>query len=396
MQLHDIRSAELDGKRVLLRVDFNVPFFEGKISDTTRIQKTLPTIQYILEQGGYPVIASHFGRPKGQFNLEFSLSQLVETIESIIQEKIIFFSDIYNQAKLAKKGISLLENLRFYSGETDNDASFSRQLACWGDIYCNDAFSVCHRSHASMVGITKILPSYAGIHLQNEINQIDALLGGNNHPSMAIIGGAKISTKIAVLMNLTQKMDTLIIGGAMGNTFLKATGHKVGTSLVESDHVETANKILQLAKENSCQIALPIDACVSDNINHASNARNTDINSINEFEAIFDVGPKSIESFRKIICSSKTVIWNGPLGAFEYVPFNKATLEVGKIVAENTQSGKIQSIVGGGDTIAALSPHNIINEMGYVSTAGGAFIEYLEGNPLPGIEALRLRNEGTL
>ncbi len=387
--LTGIDDMDIGGKRVLLRADINVPMVNGKITDVTRISKIVPTLRLILSKGGHPIIASHLGRPKGHYSEDLSLRNLVSTLETIVEKKVSFYPDILDSSHVTlTEGLSLLENLRFYPGETINDPEFARQLASWGDIYCNDAFSASHRGHASIVGIPEVLPSAAGRLLLTEISRIDEIVDGQRRPSTALIGGSKISTKIDVLKNLCRKVDNFVIGGSMGNTFLAAQGFNIGLSRVETDHVETALEILDRAATHNCNIILPVDACVSTSIENSTRARNTDIENIEQNEAIFDLGPRSIEAIQKILGASRTVLWNGPLGAFEHKPFDQSTKAVGEYIALRTQSGEIRSIAGGGDTISALAEHDLLDGIGFVSTAGGAFMEYLAGKILPGIKAL--------
>ena len=391
-KLKDIRTANLENKRVIVRVDFNVPFFENRVTDTTRIQRSVKTIRVIKGLEGRPVLISHFGRPSGKIVPEFSLSQIVPAVEEVLGEKVRFFEDIYSsQTNSDFKGISLLENLRFYPGEVSNCYTFSQRLSHWGEIFCNDAFSVSHRSHASVVGITKFLPSFAGLNLINEITHINSTLSGMSQGTIAIIGGAKISTKISVLKNLLKRVDFILIGGAMGNTFLKAKGFRVGSSLLEADQILTAKAILALAEKENCQIVLPSDVVVSETLTDGVSAKNKSISELKDSDSIFDIGKQTIKDFCQIIGQGSTVLWNGPVGAFEYDPFQKGTVEIGKFVAEKTQSKAIQSIIGGGDTISALSGLKILEQFGFVSTAGGAFIAFLEGKSLRGVKAVEIR-----
>lgn len=391
LSVKKLAKMDLQNKRVLIRVDINVPMHNRMVSDTTRIERIIPSLNTIIKKGGHPVILSHLGRPKGKRVDELSLDGLVKPLEQLWGKRIQFHPEIElaktNPEDRFQKSATLLENVRFYPGETSNDPEFVNQLARWGEVYCNDAFSASHRNHASIVGLARKLPSCAGELLDVEIENIEGILSSNVRPSTAIIGGAKISTKLALLGNLTQKVDNLLVGGAMANTILLAQGFDVGNSLVEKDYLETALDFIQEAKKNSCNIFLPKDFQIAPQINHNSSII-AEIESDLSGMGIFDLGPKSIREFENVLLQSKKVVWNGPLGAFEFPPFDNSTNQLGKSLATRTENGQIISLIGGGDTIAALGKINLLDSMSFVSTAGGAFIEYMEGKELPGISAL--------
>lgn len=386
-----IANMELQDRKVLVRVDINVPIHNGIVGDETRIARAVPSINQIIEKGGHPVILSHLGRPKSKPVADLSLAQLVKPFEKHLGKNIQFCPNIdliHGRSKnLFTKSATLLENVRFYPGETSNDPEFVTNLARWGDAYCNDAFSASHRNHASIVGLARALPCFAGNLLETEIENIDRILQSDVGPSTAIIGGAKISTKLKVLANLSKKVDCLLIGGAMANTILLAQGYEVGSSLVEKDHLQTALDFLKEAELNACKVCIPKDFQVAPHINHGTSTIKRIDTNLNGM-GIFDLGPETIKTFENVIIKSKKVLWNGPLGAFEFPPFDNSTSKLGNLLANRTKSGDIISLIGGGDTIAALVKSNHLEAMSFVSTAGGAFIEYMEGKELPGINAL--------
>jgi len=385
-------EMDIKDKKVLIRVDINVPIQDGLVGDITRVERIIPSLQTIIDKGGHPIIISHLGRPKGKRLEELSLIHLVKPLENLLGKPVQFQPEINindcSAVELYSKSVTLLENVRYYPGESTNDPDFVNLLARWGDIYCNDAFSASHRSHASIVGLANKLPACAGKLLEVEINNIDDILGSDVGPLTAIIGGAKISTKLTLLANLTQKVDNLLVGGAMANTILLAQGHDIGNSLVEKDYLDTALDFLQEADENACKVYLPSDFQIAPDIRHA-NSQIAEIDDSIGGMGIYDLGPKSIIRFAKILDQSKKVVWNGPLGAFEFAPFDHSTIQLGTTLAERTKEGRAVSLIGGGDTIAALAKGDLLDSMSFVSTAGGAFIEYMEGKELPGIKALQ-------
>ncbi len=384
---------DLHNKKVLIRVDINVPIQNGIVGDTTRIERVIPSIKTIIQKGGHPVIISHLGRPKGKVLDDLSLGNLVKPLEQLLGTNVQFQPDLdlgnMRPEDLFQEPVTLLENVRFHPGETSNDVEFVDKLAAWGDVFCNDAFSASHRNHASIVGLAHKLPCCAGKLLEIEVKNIEDILSSDVGPATAIIGGAKISTKLTLLGNLTQRVNNLLIGGAMANTILLAQGSKIGNSLVETDYLGTALDFLQQADRNSCQVFLPVDFQIAPHIDHGSSIiadQETELSGM----GIFDLGPKSIKEFEIVLLQSKKIVWNGPLGAFEYPPFDNSTNQLGKFLATRTKNGQAISLIGGGDTIAALGKNKLLDSMSFVSTAGGAFIEYMEGKELPGIVALRV------
>ena len=386
--------ADLNGKRVLVRVDLNVPIVNGQVSDLTRILRSLPTLNFISQQGGKVILLSHFGRPKGQEIPEMSLQPLCKVLSDQLNLPVKFASNcIGSPAKEAinalKSGdILLLENTRFHAGEELNDEDFVKELVANGDYYVNDAFSAAHRAHGSTEGIAHHLPSFAGHALVKEIDALNSVLSSPKHPVMAIIGGSKVSTKIDLLTNLVAKVDELVIGGAMANTFLLAKGINVGKSLCEHDLIDTAKNILSEAIKNNCEIILPNDVVVAEKLEDNVASRSISLEQLEANEMIFDIGPNAIDNLKSKLNSVKTLLWNGPLGAFEFRPFEKATVEVARFAADQTMNGKLVSIAGGGDTVSALNQADVGEKFSYVSSAGGAFLEWLEGKVLPGVKVL--------
>jgi phosphoglycerate kinase len=389
-------EAELRGKRVLLRLDLNVPTENGKVTDATRLKRVAPTILEIADKGGKVILLSHFGRPKGR-DPKDSLKPVADKLSEVIGRKVSFVDDCVGQraeavVKAMKPGdIVCLENTRFHAGEEKNDASFVEQLAQLGDIYVNDAFSAAHRAHASTEGLAHKLPAYAGRAMQAELEALSKALEQPQRPVTAIVGGAKISTKLDLLGNLLKKVDVLIIGGAMANTFLLAQGRNVGKSLVERDLVPTAQDILAKARADKREIVLPVDAVVAFKFEANAPSRAADVADVGDDEMILDIGPNSIDQVASVLARSKTLVWNGPFGAFEMEPFDTGTIEAAEAAAELTQAGNLVSVAGGGDTVAALNAAGAADRFTYVSTAGGAFLEWMEGKPLPGVEALRVK-----
>ncbi|SCW73398.1 phosphoglycerate kinase [Rhizobium mongolense subsp. loessense] len=382
------------GKRVLVRVDLNVPVKDGKVTDTTRIERVAPTILELSKKGAKVVLLAHFGRPKEGPSPDLSLSLIAPDVAKVLGKPVATASDSIGQAAASavagmKDGdILLLENTRFHKGEEKNDAEFTKALAANGDIYVNDAFSAAHRAHASTEGLAHLLPAYAGRTMQQELEALEKGLGSPVRPVVAIVGGAKVSTKIDLLMNLVKKVDALVIGGGMANTFLAARGTNVGKSLCEHDLGETAKQIMIEAATAGCAIILPEDGVVAREFKAGAANQTVDINAIPEDAMVLDVGPKSVEVVKAWIERAQTLVWNGPLGAFEIEPFDKATVAAAKYAAERTKAGKLTSVAGGGDTVSALNHAGAADDFSYVSTAGGAFLEWMEGKVLPGVAVL--------
>ena len=387
-------ELDLNGKVALVRVDVNVPVKDGIVTDATRIERIAPTVQDILAKGGKPVLLAHFGRPKGQVVPDMSLSQIRGDIETIVGAPVAFAADCIGDtakdavAALADGQVLLLENTRFHPGEEKNDPAFAAALADLGDVYINDAFSAAHRAHGSTEGLAQRLPSAAGRLMEAELKALESALGTPQRPVVAVVGGAKVSTKLELLGNLVRKVDTLVIGGGMANTFLDAQGIDVGKSLAEHDMTDTAREILAKADEAACDILLPSDivcatefAANADNITVAADACPAD-------RMILDAGPASVAAVCAAFESAKTLIWNGPLGAFEIAPFDAATNAAAQCAAELTRAGQLTSVAGGGDTVAALNKAGAADDFSYISTAGGAFLEWMEGKTLPGVAAL--------
>ncbi|CAM5209328.1 phosphoglycerate kinase [Bosea thiooxidans] len=387
-------DADLAGKRVLVRVDLNVPMEDGKVSDTTRIDRVLPTIREIADKGGKVILLAHFGRPKGP-DEKNSLKQVVPALTEALGRPVAFVADCIGEpvaqaVAAARNGdVLLLENTRFHAGDEKNDAGFVRALAANGDIYVNDAFSAAHRAHASTEGLAHVLPAYAGRTMQAELEALSAGLDNPARPVMAIVGGAKVSTKLELLGNLVTKVDVLVIGGGMANTFLAARGIDVGKSLCEHDLAETAREIEAKAKAAGCEILLPVDALVAREFKAHPSYRVVPIDGTEADEMILDAGPLSIAEVVLRLDKVKTLVWNGPFGAFELPPFDTATVAVAKAAAKRVQAGGLVAVAGGGDTVAAMNHAGVADELSYVSTAGGAFLEWMEGKDLPGVEALR-------
>jgi phosphoglycerate kinase len=388
-------QADVRGKRVLVRVDLNVPVENGKPADLTRIERVAPTIREIADKGGKVILLSHFGRPKG-FDPKDSLEQFAPAIADVLGRPVAFAADCIGekaQAAIAamKPGdILCLENTRFHKGEEKNDPEFVAALAALGDIFVNDAFSVAHRAHASVEGLGRKLPTYAGRTMQDELEALTKVLETPTRPLAAIVGGAKVSTKLDLLGNLLSKVDVLVIGGGMANTFLAALGHAVGKSLCEHDLLPTAREIMAIAKAKGREIVLPVDAVVAKTFAANAPSRVTAVERVAPDEMILDIGPRSIEHVCSVLARVKTLVWNGPFGAFELEPFDTGTVEVAEAAAELTAAGKLITVAGGGDTVAALNNAGVTERLTYVSTAGGAFLEWLEGKALPGVEVLRV------
>lgn len=394
MDFQTIAELDVKDKTILLRVDLNVPRQNNKVTDTTRIERLLPTITYLREQGAKILLLSHFGRPDGEQNPEMSLAFLTPVLEKCWGCPVKFSPECIGEvaqdiASSAKAGeIVLLENLRFHKGEKENDPGFAQSLAALGDIYVNDAFSASHRAHASTTGITQYMPCAAGLLMQEELTALGKSLNTPKTPVLAVAGGSKISTKINLLKNLSKQVDYLVLGGGMANTFLYAQGNSMGRSLCEKDMADTARDIMYAAARVGCEIILPRDVVTVKELKENAAHDIVDVNNIADDHMAIDIGPKSIDYISEKIKESKTVVWNGPMGVFEIKPFDKGTNEIAKIVASQTVEKKCVSIAGGGDTIAALENAGAASDFSYISTAGGAFLEWLEGKSLPGILAL--------
>jgi len=386
--------ADVKGKRVLVRADLNVPVENGVVTDATRIERMAHAITEIADKGAKVILLSHFGRPRSR-DQKNSLKPVAAEVAHIIKRPVKFVDDCIGDgaeravAAMKNGDIVCLENTRFHPGEEKNDPVFVAALAKLGDIFVNDAFSVSHRAHASTEGLAHVLPAYAGRTLQAELEAFEKVLDKPARPLTAIVGGAKISTKLDLLGHLLKKVDVLIIGGAMANTFLMALGKNVGRSLAERDLVDTAQKIMDEAKTAKREIVLPVDAVVAQKFEALAPSRVVDVDQVGENDMILDIGPRSIEQVVSVLARSKTLVWNGPFGAFEMEPFDTGTVEVAEAAAELTAAGKLVSVAGGGDTVAALNVAGVTDRLSYVSTAGGAFLEWLEGKALPGVEVLR-------
>jgi len=387
-------DIDVRGKRVLLRADLNVPVKDGLVTDATRIERLAPTIKALIDRGAKVIVMSHFGRPKSGPDPALSLRALIAPLEKVIGRKVAFASDcIGDEAKrvvvaLEPGQAALLENLRFHKGEEANSPDFARALAELGDIYVDDAFSAAHRAHASIDALARLLPAAAGKLMEAELEALTAALEAPKRPVLALVGGAKVSTKLDLLRFLIRKVDLLAIGGAMANTLLLAEGKEIGRSLCERDMGETAREILTLARERNCRVILPEDAVVARDLAPGASTREVAIDAIPPDAMILDIGSGTAARISSALEEARTLVWNGPLGAFETPPFDRGTITVAEKVAELTGAGRLLSVAGGGDTVAALAAAGVTDELSYVSTAGGAFLEWLEGRELPGVAAL--------
>lgn len=385
---------DIAGKRVLVRVDLNVPVSDGKVTDATRIERVAPTILELSDKGAKVILLAHFGRPKGEVVADMSLKMIAPAVEAVLDRRVLFAADcIGDVAKSAidamqNGDILLLENTRFHKGEEKNTPEFTAALAANGDIFVNDAFSAAHRAHASTEGLAHHMPAYAGRTMQAELEALEKGLGNPTRPVVAIVGGAKVSTKIDLLQNLVKKVDALVIGGGMANTFLAAQGIDVGKSLCEHDLADTARTILAEAEKAGCAIVLPVDGVVAREFKANAANETVAVSAIPADAMMLDVGPKSVEKVNGWIEKAATLVWNGPLGAFEIEPFDKATVSAAQHAAAQTKAGKLVSVAGGGDTVAAVNHAGVGDDFTYVSTAGGAFLEWMEGKPLPGVDIL--------
>lgn len=389
--------SDLSGKTALVRVDFNVPMEGGRVTDDTRLRAALPTINRLRDAGAKVVLMAHFGRPKGERNAEMSLKPVVEPLSLLLSAPVWFAEDSVGEAAravidndLAPGGVALLENLRFHKGEEKNDPDFAAELAKLGDLYVNDAFSAAHRAHASTEGIARLLPAYAGESMDRELDALDKALGTPVKPVLGVVGGAKVSTKLDLLKNLVAKLDHLAIGGGMANTFLYAQGVDVGGSLCEKDMADTAREIIEEARRQGCELLLPVDVVVAKAVKPGVETGVRSLERIAADDLILDAGPETVARLKRAMHLSKTLIWNGPLGVFEVPPFDAATVEAAVHAAELARAGKIIAVAGGGDTVAALNHAGVTQDMTFVSTAGGAFLEWMEGKALPGVDALRV------
>jgi phosphoglycerate kinase len=387
--------GDVTDKRVLLRVDLNVPMKDGVVTDATRIERVAPTIAELSDKGAKVILLAHFGRPKDGPDPALSLAPIAAATETVLDRRVHFAPDCVGEVAkgaveaMAGGDILLLENTRFHKGEEKNDPDFVKALAANGDVYVNDAFSAAHRAHASTEGLAHLLPAYAGRTMQAELEALEKGLGNPHRPVVAIVGGAKVSSKIDLLMNLVKKVDALVIGGGMANTFLAARGTDVGRSLCEHDLAATAKQIMIEAATAGCAVVLPVDGVVAREFKAGAASETVTIDAVPADAMILDVGPKTVETVNAWIDRAATVVWNGPLGAFEIAPFDAATVAAAKFAAAQTGEGRLVSVAGGGDTVAALHHAGVADDFTYVSTAGGAFLEWMEGKPLPGVDVLR-------
>ncbi len=389
----DDLPADLSGRRVLVRVDLNVPMADGRVTDATRLEAARPTILELAGRGARVLLLSHFGRPKGR-DPDATLAHVVPALAEVLGRPVGFLADCAGDAmaaetrKLADGSVTVLENSRFHAGEEANDAALAAEMAKLGDIFVNDAFSAAHRAHVSTEGLARLLPAHAGRQMEAELKALDAALGTPARPVAAVVGGSKVSTKIAVLAHLVAKVDHLVIGGGMANTFLKAKGLPIGRSLHEADQLETALDILAAADAAGCTVHLPFDVVVAREFRAHADHRIANVHHVEADEMILDLGPHAVEALADLLKTCATLVWNGPLGAFELPPFDTATLALARIAAALTDEGHLVSVAGGGDTVAALNAAGVADRFSFVSTAGGAFLEWMEGRTLPGVAAL--------
>ena len=391
MSWKTLDDIDLAGKVVLTRVDINVPVQDGRVTDDTRIRRIVPTIRDILDAGGRPVLVAHFGRPKGKVVPEMSLEVTRPALEAALGHAVGFAADDFGRAVAGMRDgdVLLLENIRFHPGEERNDPQLAQELAELADVYCNDAFSAAHRAHASTEGVAHLLPACAGRLMEAELKALEAALGTPARPVVAVVGGAKVSTKLDLLSNLIERVDTLVIGGGMANTFLAAGGHDVGRSLCEHDLAETAREIMAKARATGCDIVLPTDVVVARAFEEGAEHGTVAAGAVPADAMILDAGEQTVARVVEAIEGARTLIWNGPLGAFEIAPFDRATVAAASAAARRTETGGLTSVAGGGDTVSALNRADAVERFTYVSTAGGAFLEWMEGKTLPGVAALR-------
>lgn len=388
--------GDIKGKRVFVRVDLNVPMADGRVTDETRLRALLPTVSELADKGAKVLLLAHFGRPKGAKHSEMSVSMVLDALQEVLGREVMFVPEIAGDIVaqsigiLADGDIALLENTRFWPGEEQNDPELARAVAANGDYYVNDAFSAAHRAHMSTEGLAHILPAYAGRSMEAELKAFEAALGSPEHPVAAVVGGAKVSSKLDVLNNLVKQVDHLIIGGGMANTFLAARGINVGKSLCEHDLADTANAILDAADVAGCTVHLPYDVVTSVEFRANPPVRTVNVHEVAADEMILDVGPAAVEALADVLKTCRTLVWNGPLGAFEMEPFDAATVSLARTAAALTREGSLVSVAGGGDTVAALAHAGVTGDFSFVSTAGGAFLEWMEGKPLPGVDALKI------
>lgn len=386
--------GDLTGKRALVRVDLNVPMAEGRVTDLTRIHALAPTVNELSAKGAKVLLLAHFGRPKGQKHSEMSVSMTLDALQEVLGREIMFVPEIHGDVVaqsvsiLADGDVALLENSRFWPGEEKNDPELARAVAANGDLYVNDAFSAAHRAHVTTEALAHLLPAYAGRSMEAELKALEAALGKPEHPVAAVVGGAKVSSKLDVLNNLVAKVDHLIIGGGMANTFLAARGVNVGKSLCEHDLAETANAILDAADAAGCTVHLPYDVVVAKEFRANPPVRTVNVHEVAADEMILDVGPAAVEALADVLKTCRTLVWNGPMGAFEIEPFDAATVSLARTAAALTKEGSLVSVAGGGDTVAALAHAGVTQDFTFISTAGGAFLEWMEGKELPGVRAL--------
>ena len=389
------QAGDLAGERALVRVDFNVPMQDGRVSDDTRLRAALPTIHALSSRGAKVVLIAHFDRPKGRRVERMSLKPVVQPLSDLLEQPLAWADDCIGPqaeqvvAALEPGGVALLENLRFHAGEEANDPAFARELAKLGDLYVDDAFSAAHRAHASTEAIAHALPAYAGLSMERELDALQAALGTPQRPVLGVVGGSKVSTKLDLLKNLIAKLDRLAIGGGMANTFLYAQGHPVGLSYCEKDLKETALEIMALAESRGCELLLPVDVVVSERLEPNAPFFVRDLDGVDDDERILDAGPQTVARLNAAMDASRTLIWNGPLGVFETPPFDQGTVAAARHAAARAKAGALIAVAGGGDTVSALHHAGASADFTFVSTAGGAFLEWMEGKTLPGVEALK-------
>jgi len=395
MPFRSLETADLKGKTALVRVDFNVPVENGAPTDDTRLRAALPTIHYLSSKGAKVALLAHFDRPKGKRVPEMSLKFLVGPLSALLEQEVAWADDCVGPDAraaldgLEAGGVALLENVRFHAGEEKNDPAFAAELAALGDLYVNDAFSAAHRAHASTEALARLLPAYPGLSMQRELEALDAALGKPQRPVIGIVGGSKVSTKLDLLQNLVGKLDKLAIGGGMANTFLFAQGHDIGASFAEKDMADTAREILAKAQANGCEILLPVDVVTAEKMEAGVASFTRTLDEVAPADRILDAGPKSVERLIAAMGQCKTLIWNGPLGVFEIPPFDMATVATAREAGRLAKAGALIAVAGGGDTVAAMNHAGVAAELTFISTAGGAFLEWMEGKVLPGVEALQ-------
>ncbi len=395
MSWKTLDDMDLRGKRVLVRVDINVPVENGRVTDDTRIQRIVPTLHDILDKGGKPILLAHFGRPKGKRVQDLSLLVVKPALEAALGRKVVLAETLEaaenGTDEIAAADVVLLENIRFYPGETANDPEFARRLSALGDVYCNDAFSAAHRAHASTEALARLLPCCAGRLMEAELSALEAALAKPERPVGAVVGGAKVSTKIELLENLVNRLDLLVIGGGMANTFLGAMGAQLGKSLSEPDFFETAKDIMKQADQAGCRVLLPVDGLVAREFAAGAEHEIVELGAktvLDDDQMVLDAGPLTVTLLEDAFAGLKTLIWNGPLGAFEIAPFDTATVAAAQAAARLTREATLISVAGGGDTVSALNKAGVADDFTYISTAGGAFLEWMEGKTLPGVAAL--------